>query len=371
MARNKRLYKREGVWWCWGYDSKGKRYRKSTKQTDQRAAQIVAIEIARQVALGEADKAENAPLAPYLERLRQQKLDDKRSPETIEALDFRGRHLVRLLGADYNIAGLREEYAGRKTSQTKLERYRDIRREEGAKDTTIEKELRHIREICREYGFPWNSRWMPVSGESQPGTRWLTPDEYNLLCANLAADRRDYVTMWCFTGFDREPLYRLERNHIDLSNDRVWCDDRKTRKRPRWVPLSPETREVLIRRMALPGRLFEPWPQVNRDLKRAAKRAGIQYASPKDMRRTFASWLGNAGYTAEVAADLMGNSVAVVSKIYMRLGIKIRKDAVQSLSRWVGQTETKNVTDTYRTDETKAPTVNVWDTKIGEKTLTN
>jgi integrase-like protein len=63
------------------------------------------------------------------------------------------------------------------------------------------------------------------------------------------------------------------------------------------------------------------WPNVRRDLSAACRRAGIAKVTPNDLRRTFASWLLQAGESNFVVAKMMGHSsTKMVETIYGQLG---------------------------------------------------
>jgi hypothetical protein len=58
---------------------------------------------------------------------------------------------------------------------------------------------------------------------------------------------------------------------------------------------------------------------MNGDLARASKTAGIPRVTPNDLRRTFASWLIEAGVTREEVAKMLGHSgTAMVFRVYGR-----------------------------------------------------
>jgi hypothetical protein len=62
------------------------------------------------------------------------------------------------------------------------------------------------------------------------------------------------------------------------------------------------------------------WTNMNRDLADASRRAKLSFVvTPNDLRRTFASWLIEAGVTREEVAKMLGHSgTAMVFRVYGR-----------------------------------------------------
>jgi hypothetical protein len=80
-------------------------------------------------------------------------------------------------------------------------------------------------------------------------------------------------------------------------------------------------------------RLFAPWTNMRRDIKKACDRVGIDPVSPNDLRRTFGSWLKNRGLDSAVIARLMGHSsTRMVDKVYGQLNDDTLAEAMEQLS---------------------------------------
>lgn len=315
-----RLYKRGGVWYCWGYDSNAKRWRESTKQTDRKAAEIVAREIARRRAV---DSSSDAPIKLHDALLMVSAADKRagRSEATADILRLKGRHLVAFFGASFNIRSL---------TRGDLEEYAD-RRIASVSRHTAAKELWVLRRAMRVSGAGWSDALMPDLGRIYtPRDRWLTWGEYNALRAQLSAERRDYLDAFVYTGCRRSELYALIASDID--DGRILIRGTKTDEAHRWVPIAKPIAAMLARRAKKSGPLFAWWDKDTRDINAACKRAKIANVSPNDLRRTFASWLANAGVSPLVTARLMGHtSTRMVERVYARLGIEIQADAIAKL----------------------------------------
>jgi len=71
---------------------------------------------------------------------------------------------------------------------------------------------------------------------------------------------------------------------------------------------------------------------VRRDLAQACERAGIPKVTPNDLRRTFATWLAEAGVPELVTASLLGHTnSAMVRRVYACIGGEAKRSAVARL----------------------------------------
>jgi integrase len=323
-----RLFLRGDTWYCWGYDAEGDRWKKSTKQTDKQAARKVAREIERRMA-APTRASSTTTLKQAVIRLREYHVRRKSSEATKQIQECKCGHLLRILGEDFDLGTLTREL---------LEDYADKRIEEKASRHNVHKDLRELRQACRVSGVPWDATLMPDLGKFyEPGDTWLTVQQFRVLRMALPPERRDYVTMFAFTGIDVGPLYRLRADHVDLDGDRVWIPDTKTEARPRWVELAPEAREALewrVRKARGDEPLFPVWVNCNRALERACKRAKVPRVSPKDLRRTFCSWMAQAGVPMKTCAEMMGHSsTRMVDLVYAKIGVDSKRDAISKLPR--------------------------------------
>lgn len=331
-----RLYLRGGVWYCWGYDTKGVRWRASTKQHDRVAARIAAREIARERAHGSTDAAPVKLLAALLAVDAAATRAD-RSVVVHEIIEQKGRHLVAYFGPDFDIA---------RVTRTQLERYADVRVAAVSRHT-VAKELGLLRRARIVAGLPWTREMMPQLGNYYvPRDRWLPQAEYRALRAALSPDRRDYLAAFVYAGPRSSELYGLTTADVDLARGLVRLDGTKTDGAARWVPIAAPLRPVLERRLDGPL-LFPEWANDDRDLKAACRRAGIAGVSPNDLRRTFCSWLAQAGVPLLACARLLGHSsIEMAQRVYARLGIDVHEAAIAALPDvHAGETDGTEIVD--------------------------
>lgn len=211
---------------------------------------------------------------------------------------------------------------------------------EGAHRHTIAKELRTLTQAmrrCAKLGLLTSAvdprHFVPdeLGKVYTPRSRWLTRAEYDSLLQDLGAslehghrrtsqDRRDYLIVWCNAGLRRSELFDVQAGHYDAERHELFVDGTKTEEAPRVVPLNPEAEEVVARRVKAAGDdgvVFPAWHTVCRDLARACKRLKMAPVTPNDLRRTFCSWLCQAGVPERVCAELMGHkSTTMVRAVY-------------------------------------------------------
>lgn len=128
---------------------------------------------------------------------------------------------------------------------------------------------------------------------------WLTPDEAELLLAELHPSVRALVTFYLGTGARASEALQLRWHDISPAAERVqlWGDITKS-GRDRWVDLGARVREALPQRRGADEPVFlnsrgDAWhgyDAVNLALKRACARAGLRPISCHVLRHTWATW---------------------------------------------------------------------------------
>ena len=245
-----------------------------------------------------------------------------RAPATLTILRQKAAHLIRLLGADRDARTLTTEDLERYIAQREKEPADPGRRRTVTRHT-IAKELGALRMALRR--AQRRGRWhgdtralFPEYGPSYSGrTRTLSVEESCALLIALAPERRLMVGFFLATGARLSEARRI--TWADFTPPIVHLPGRKTARSDRYLAISAELAALLESARGAPSApMFGPWLQMNRDIKRACRRADIAPCSPNDFRRTFATWHRENGTDPPTVAALMGNSPAMVNGIYAR-----------------------------------------------------
>ncbi len=275
------------------------------------------------------------------------------SPEgTRGSYEQKARHLTRLLGADVKLDALTKD---------RVLRYTAERLKEGASRHSIHKELVTLRgalKAARERTPPmfhgetaaivpeWDAKY-------EPRRTFLSAEQFMKLTEHLvpplpakakqktiddAEERRARRTFFCVMIALASPrIGELEKmtwqEHVNRRQNQIRIPKGKTVSRPVAIhPMLREWLEVFGARAGWTGPVLEPWGSCRRDLANACTRAGIPKVTPNDLRRTFASWLVQAGESLFVVATLLGhNSTRMVEKVYGRLDQRTLDNAISKL----------------------------------------
>jgi integrase len=305
-----RLYKRDRIWW---YQFRGGRY--STHCTDKKAAELEAREIERRVADPAYRAANKATLADVYPDFIAQQHQRGRSKGTLKMYETHLAHLGRVLGEAAPLASL---------DAARLDRYVGTRHGEGAKSTTIHKELTSLRGMLKMarrhklYPFALEEVMPLVDGASEPGTRHLTAQQVPKLLAKLQPKRAAFVAFIVATGADLSSVETAQKGDIDLAAGTVLVRGTKTNHRWRTVPILKPFAKLAER--AAKGLPFEPWGNVRRDLEVACRRAKVPRVTPRDLRRTHGSILRQLGVEPHLIGKMLGHADSrMVEKVYGQL----------------------------------------------------
>ncbi len=243
---------------------------------------------------------------------------EHRAEATRRAHRQKAGHLLRVFGEETTVDEL---------TMDRVSQYHEIRLAEGAHRSTVFKEnslLNQVLKWGRQRGMHHReprSIVASIRNEYEPRTRFLDPSEVTPLLAELTPRRQRWVLLALYTGARRSAVEGMEWRDVNLPNLQLLVRGTKTKRSRRHVPI-PAALEAMLREVpvhARHGPLVEPWSGVAKGLKRACRRAGIEAVTPNDLRRTYASWLMQAGAEAFVVARLMGTSVEMIDKTYGHL----------------------------------------------------
>jgi integrase len=169
-----------------------------------------------------------------------------------------------------------------------------------------------------------------------PRTTYLTPDQFAALVQHLVParpaqrkradlrereERRNRRALYCMLIALASPRAASSRRCAgSTSTSRAAsCASRRARRSARRRD-PPGARPWLEALAPGTGPVIEPWTNVGRDLPRACERAGVPRCTPNDLRRTFASWLVQAGTSLLVVSRLLGHSsTRMVDLVYGQL----------------------------------------------------
>lgn len=332
-----KLYKRGGTWYADYLDRSGTRRRVTTRTSDV----VVARARLRDLELATTDRAPHATETVAESLTYFLTVVHASSPAgTRRCYEQKARHVLRLLG-DAQI------------TRESAERYIAARIDEGAHTHSIHKELVVLRGAiasARQRGrFHGSPDVVPrFSAGYSPRTTYLTPDQFARLADELAQlrpnlkprpraraiERRNNRLLYClliaYASPRRAELEALRWENVDLARDRIRVPKGKTVART--IAIHPTLRPWLEQLHAGSGPVVTPWANVGRDLPAACARAGVPRVTPNDLRRTFASWLVQAGTPLIVVSRLLGHgSTRMVDLVYGQLDEGTLTDAIGRL----------------------------------------
>jgi integrase len=338
------LYKRNGTYYGDYYDRAGERQRKSLRTSDP----TVARQRLRDLELATTDRAAHqtetldAALTYFLTITCAGKPDG-----TKRCYTQKGRHLSRVLGSELLD----------KLNREAVERYIAKRLEEGAHPHSIHKEMVVLRGTLKSARprdrFHGSLEIIPeMESGYVPRKTYLTEQQFLARVPHLvratgplakpaATARRErraqkrafYCILIAFASPRRGELESTWWEHVDLARGTIEVPKGKTVGRA--IPIHPVLvpwLEAFGELAGWTGPIVEPWTNVGRDLPAACLRAGVPRVTPNDLRRTFASWLIQAGTSNRIVADLLGHSTTrMVDLVYGRIDNATLRTAIMRL----------------------------------------
>jgi integrase len=338
-----RIYKRGPTWWGDYRDTTGARRRESLATRDR----AVAVQRLRERELaGPTDRAAHRKTVGGALSHLLDVVYAGRAAATVSCYRQKARHLVRLIGSDRPLAAV---------DRAMVQRYRAARIAERASDGTVAKELVVLRLALAEQGI---EGVVPRSSARYvPRDRHLSPVQFRAVLDHLAPKRRLWLMAAAYLGCRDGELNELRWRDIDLRRRIASIRGRKTSSSHRpFIPIPDALLPWLAEagRHAKPdGQVVEAWTNRRRAITAAywhvigftppknwtkgtarggGSIAGAPRLSPNDLRRTFASWLKQAGVDSLAVAHLLGHSsTRMVEMVYGRLNEQTYRTAIAAL----------------------------------------
>lgn len=230
----------------------------------------------------------------------------------------------------------------------KLEGYKTHRREQGAKPSTLNRELNTIKAMFNK-AVAWNAlaqnpaKSVQKFKEPRHKVRFLTKEEIHTLLKTADDKSRPIIEVLLNTGLRRDELIHLTWRDVDLKN-RVLSVQAKDGWHPkdyetRHIPMTARLTEVLE---SLPRRdgsyLFtnsEGRPLngivLSAVFRRLIRACGVKHASLHTLRHTFASHLVMSHVDLYTVQKLLGYSSIKTTEIYAHLAPDYLRSAMDKL----------------------------------------
>lgn len=343
------------VWWASYSGPGGKRVRRSTETTNRREAE--ALEAKWKT---EAFQCKHWGIVP--DEARPRYLFEELMTRYLQEVAERKRSIER---DAYSANRLLPFFEGRDLAILKrpeINRYIEERRQAGARNGTINRELglfsaaiNHARREW-EWDIPNNVQGTRLK-EPEGRVRSLTPKEAARLVEVAGSLPQvlhlgEFIELALNTGCRRDELLRLEWDRVTgLETDsplmQLGGKDTKNGKR-RSVPLNAVCREALgrLQRFKEEHCPSTPWVFAHKDGERlqsvkksfatACRKAGIEDFRIHDLRHTAASWLVSNGTALPEVRDLLGHSTVKMTERYAHLAperVRFAVDVLASVSR--------------------------------------
>lgn len=169
----------------------------------------------------------------------------------------------------------------------------------------------------------------PLPPASPPRSRVLTEEEIDRLFKAADHPQRERVRLFLWlalhTAARRTAIQELRWDQVDFNIDVIhYLPDGalQSSKRRASVPISetlkPVLEEAWKRRLSDTSLVIGSGGNINEPLKRVAEKAGVKGVTPHVMRHTAATIMARNGVSIWVIAQVLGNTVELVEKVYAK-----------------------------------------------------
>lgn len=229
-----------------------------------------------------------------------------------------------------------------------VERYKSIRKEEGAKPSTINRELACLRHIFN-MAIRWGKALVnPVKGikflkEPKGKERILTEEEEARLLETVRTSPKEkhlepIIITALNTGMRKGEILNLKWSNVDFNNRVIIVEGTKNGE-IRKIPMNHKLTVALenVKKESKGEYVFSKNGKLYGDIKTgwwtALKKAGIEGFRFHDLRHTFGSRLGMAGVDIRTIQELMGHKDIKMTMRYSHPTPEHKRKAVEILDR--------------------------------------
>ena len=338
-GRKEQMFKRSGgVWWtCIRHE--GRKIQKSLETTDRKLAQSIEAKIRTEIVKGkyyESLIGENKTFKDMMDKFMNEHAP-KVSRQMQRCYSSYLKHLISFFG-DSTLLSI---------SRKRISSYKVLRKAEGAKPATINRELAMFSKAFNLAVNEWE--WLrknpvskvPKEKENNKRGRWLTHDDESRVVKYCPKWLRDIVVFALNTGLRQDELLSLEWSRVSFTRETIIINKTKNGK-PRTVSLNQIAISILnqkaeekIRSMknlvfsTCNGTKILP-SNLRRAFYCALNKAKIENFKFHDLRHSFATRLAQNGIALYKIAKLIGHEDIRMTQRYahhcpesLRDGVKI------------------------------------------------
>lgn len=231
-----------------------------------------------------------------------------------------------------------------------VEHYVAARERDGARSSTIKRELIVVRAALRlawKRGLLPSQPYIPLPPSSPPRARWLAPDEAKRLLSACGSELYTFVLLALTTGARRGAILELTWDRVDFARGtidfRAPHPKAERRKHRAVVPMAPILHAELRRdrsRSASDRVVPASASRIERALRKAAASAGLPDVTAHVLRHTAATWmLGEAKLPLTIVSAMLGHRSSIITEqVYAHLSPDHLAPAAQALDRLLAGT---------------------------------
>ncbi len=312
------MFKRSDVWWtCIRHN--GKKIQKSLETSDRKLAKAIEAKVRTEIIEGkyyEKPIGRNKTFVQLMDKFMKEhapKVSDSMQRSYASSL----KHLIPFFGDTTLLSVSRKKISG----------YKVLRKDEGARPATINRELAMVSKAFTLALEDWewiNGNDKPFSKisyekENNERDRWLSDDEEKRLLENSPDWLRDIIDFALNTGLRQDELLSLEWSRVNLFRKTILIKKTKNGK-PTTVPLNRNAMDVIERKSEEKVRRLKndfvfvsshgtkiDRHNLRRAFNNAVRKAEIKDFKFHDLRHCFCTKLAQRGVDIYKIAKLAGH----------------------------------------------------------------